>query len=46
MVSGENPSRCSDLEIFSDTTTAISSLYLPYLAELRKNIPTTPSLGI
>ena len=34
MVSGENPSACSDLEIFNDTTTAISNLNLPYLAEL------------
>ena len=34
MVSGENPSVCSDVEIFKDTTTVISNLYLPYLAEL------------
>ena len=47
MVSGENPSVCGDIEIFNDTTTVISSLYLPYLAELRKkNISTIPSLGI
>ena len=38
MVSGENPSVCSDVEIFKDHTTVISSLYLPYLDELQKNI--------
>ena len=46
MVSGENPSGCSDLEIFNDTTTAISNLYLPILLNCGKNIPTIPSLGI
>ena len=36
MVSGENSSVCSDVEIFKDPTTVISILYLPYLAELWK----------
>ena len=45
MVSGENPSGCSDLEIFNDTTTAISNLYLPYLAELRKKYSDNPIIG-
>ena len=46
MVSSQNPSVCNDLEIFNDTTTVISNLYLPYLAELQKNILTISSLGI
>ena len=45
MVSGENPSGCSDLEIFNDTTTAISNLYLPYLAELRKKYSDNSIIG-
>ena len=45
MVSGENPSVCSDLKIFNDTTTAISNLYLPYLAELRKKYSDNPIIG-
>ena len=46
MVSDENPSMCSDLEIFNDTTTTvISNLYLPYLAELRKKYSDNPTIG-
>ena len=45
MVSGENPSGCSDLETFHDTTTAISNLYLPYLAELWKKYFDHPIIG-
>ena len=45
MVSGENPSGCSNLEIFNDTTTAISNLYLPYLAELWKKYSDHPIIG-
>ena len=45
MVSGENPSVCSDLEIFNDTATVISNLYLPYLAELRKKYSDNPIIG-
>ena len=43
MLSGENPSGCSDLEIFSDTT--ISNLYLPYIAELQKKYSENPIIG-
>ena len=45
MVSGENPSVYSDVEIFKDATTVISNLYLPYLAELRKNYSDNPIIG-
>ena len=45
MVSGKNPSVCSDLEISNDTTTVISNLYLPYLAELRKKYSDNPIIG-
>ena len=45
MVGGENISVCSDLEIFNDTTTVISNLYLPYLAELRKKYSDNPIIG-
>ena len=45
MVSGENPSVCSDVEIFKDTTTVISNLYLPYPAELRKKYSDNPIIG-
>ena len=45
MVSGENPSGCSDLEIFNDITTAISNLYLLYLAKLWKKYSDHPIIG-
>ena len=46
MVSDENPSMCGDLEIFNDTTTTvISNIYLPYLAELRKKYSDNPTIG-
>ena len=46
MVSGENPSVCSNVEIFKHITAVITNPDLPYLAELQENIPTIPSLGI
>ena len=45
MVSGENPSVCSDVEIFKDPTTVISNLYLPYIAELQKKSSDNPIIG-
>ena len=45
MVIGKNPSGCSDLEIFNDTTTALSNLYLPYLAELWKKYSDNSIIG-
>ena len=45
MVSGQNPSVGSNVEIFRDTTTVISNPDLPYLAELRKRYSDNPIIG-